>query len=305
MGKYYIGIDGGGTGSTVLISDGKKDVAVLEVNGFNYNSFSKEVLNSNVKQIVFEIEKLGLHQSDIHGIVLGSAGISNATAKGFLTKCFQNAGFTCRMIITGDEVIAMRGAFGTKKGILLISGTGSICYGQNEGGTKRFRAGGYGHIIDDGGSGYALGRDLLSEAVRESDGRAERTILLDAIYQEIKVCSIEELIAYVYDKNHTKKDVASLAVMLNRPEIAELEAVKRIIKNASKELELCVKAVYTKMTADAEQEEIPFVMMGSVLLKNKSLQKQLILDLKEDLPFIKICQPETDAVHGAVMMALM
>ena len=89
-------------------------------------------------------------------------------------------------------------------GCILIAGTGSICTGITEDG-KTARAGGWGHLIDDVGSGYALGRDALTAVVRAQDGRGAKTVLTDLVQKAWKVENIGQLIAETYstaDKSH-------------------------------------------------------------------------------------------------------
>ena len=50
------------------------------------------------------------------------------------------------------------------------AGTGSIVYGRNASGLAA-RAGGWGHMIGDEGSGYWIGREALAAVVRAADGR--------------------------------------------------------------------------------------------------------------------------------------
>ena len=70
-----------------------------------------------------------------------------------------------------DQETALAGALGAPCGMVLIAGTGSICFGRDAV-VKQPGSGGYGHKIDDEGSGYALGRDALAAVVRAQDGRA-------------------------------------------------------------------------------------------------------------------------------------
>lgn len=86
--------------------------------------------------------------------------------------------------LVGDHETALAGALEEPAGVILIAGTGSICYGVNESGAK-FRAGGYGHIIDDAGSAYAIGRDILKAVVRSSDGRQGQTVLKEKKHSAI------------------------------------------------------------------------------------------------------------------------
>ena len=301
--KYYIGIDGGGTKSTVLITDGAKESYSFTVGGFNYNSFPKEEIRENIRQIGSMLKQHGNKVEDCLGICVGSAGTTNEDAVNFLETSFRAYGFDGKLIITGDQVIALRGAFGKKQGILLISGTGSICYGQCENGERTVRAGGYGHLIDDEGSAYAIARDLLHEVVSEADGRKEKTILTGAVFDFLHITSVQQMISYVYDKTHTKKDIAAAAYILTEPRILKLPAVQEILKKHAKELVLCVRAVVSNMKV-CPGEEILLVLAGSTIKNNELFQQNFRQELKKELPQVKIVEAAQDAVHGAVQMLL-
>jgi len=85
-----------------------------------------------------------------------------------------------RVRIVTDAVAALAGATGGGPGVIVISGTGSIAYGvDSEGGTAR--AGGWGWMVDDEGSGYDIGRKAMAAALRAHDGRGEPTTLADKV----------------------------------------------------------------------------------------------------------------------------
>src|SRR5260370_21198938 len=65
----------------------------------------------------------------------------------------------------GDHIIAHRAAFGTSPGVLVISGTGSIAFGRNQGG-ETARAGGWGPNVSDEGSGFWVGREAVTSPFR-------------------------------------------------------------------------------------------------------------------------------------------
>ena len=64
---------------------------------------------------------------------------------------------------------------GDEPGVVLIAGTGSIAYGVNHDGFAA-RAGGWGYVLGDEGSGYWIGRQALAAVVREADGRGPKTL---------------------------------------------------------------------------------------------------------------------------------
>lgn len=80
-----------------------------------------------------------------------------------------------RVRIEGDGVCLISGVLGHNDGASLICGTGSACYIRR--GDRYWHVGGWGHLIDSGGGGYALARMAILAAVREHDGRGAHTLL--------------------------------------------------------------------------------------------------------------------------------
>ncbi|MCD7765884.1 MAG: hypothetical protein LUH53_05115, partial [Lachnospiraceae bacterium] len=204
---YVLGLDGGGTKTDVLLlpyekKGGEKQKGQEEskkqeepllrffVGGINYNSFSKEEIRAHVGQIRDGLTEAGYSLRGCAGVGIGAAGISNPEAGPFLEEVFQSCGFDCPIRIVGDDEAALIGGIGEGPGLLLIAGTGSVCLGQDRAG-RRFRAGGFGHLIDDGGSAYAIACDMLRAIVRASDGRGPETLLEEGVYW-IMVISYEE-----------------------------------------------------------------------------------------------------------------
>ena len=114
---------------------------------------------------------------------------------------------------------------------MLISGTGSVCCGRNDSGTL-FRTGGYGWRVDDEGSGYAIGRDILRAAVRAEDGRGPATVLKQAVLEQLGLPDIPGLVAWMYAPQTGKKEVAALAPLLNQALERQDEAAGLIVRHA-------------------------------------------------------------------------
>ncbi len=94
------------------------------------------------------------------------------------------------------------------KGIALIAGTGSICFGKNGAG-EYARSGGWGHLIGDEGSGYALGRDALAAVARAWDGWGEKTLLSQLLAEQMELDDQKKIISYTYGGD--KGRIAALA----------------------------------------------------------------------------------------------
>ena len=197
----------------------------------------------------------------------------------------------------------MYGAFGEDEGLLLISGTGSICLGQADAGQTRYRAGGFGHLIDDEGSAYAIGRDIAAAVVRAEDGRGPQTVLRDILYGHLGISSSSELVGYVYAMDHTKKEIARLAPLISLPGTESDEACGQIVAKAVAGLLEMVIAVHSKMQARCGRSGFPLVLHGSVLRGNARIAGELTETLFARLPGIRIIQARADAAHGAVGLA--
>lgn len=82
-----------------------------------------------------------------------------------------------------DAVNLISGTLGHGNGCCIIGGTGSSLYARIDG--RIIHLGGWGYLIDTGGSGYAIGRDALLAAFRYCDGRSGKTMLYDLIAQQM------------------------------------------------------------------------------------------------------------------------
>ncbi|MBV9440526.1 MAG: hypothetical protein JOZ24_11085, partial [Candidatus Eremiobacteraeota bacterium] len=86
-----------------------------------------------------------------------------------------------RVVLGHDAPIALAGAVASRPAVVVISGTGSVAYGERADGSA-IRAGGWGYLFGDEGSAFAVARDALALAMR-ADDEGRRTALGDAALQ--------------------------------------------------------------------------------------------------------------------------
>lgn len=300
MKRYAVGLDGGGTKTAVTIVDESGlEVHTFTSGAINYNGQDEASVQASLAEIFREIDRVcgGLHHCA--QVCIGAAGISNPTVTTRLESSVRACGYKGPLFITGDQDTALCGAHNKELGIILIAGTGSICYGKNEAGDTH-RAGGYGYLIDDEGSGYSIGRDLLSVVVRAHDGRLPATVITGMVFEQLGMTSIGQIIGFVYDKQTNKKDIAALAPILSLAcELGDEAALAIADKSAHSLLELVVP-VAEKLS----MQEGDLAMAGSALLKNSFIQTAFINGLKERYPAMTCITPKRDAASGAALMAL-
>lgn len=252
---FIAGIDGGGTHTRIELRDMEnRFVRRGEFGPFNINSIGEPAFRSLLREIFSFCGRM----EDCAGLCVGAAGISNPLVIRILREELELAGFRGKRRFCGDQEIALRGAM-DDPGVAVISGTGSICFGKNAAGVTA-RSGGYGHLIDDGGSGYALGRDVLSSAVRTVDGRAEDHGILQAVCDRLGG-GPEKIVPFVYAPETDKAAIARFsAIALEQADRGDPEAL-RILEEGARQLVQLVAAVQQRL--DLPQCQI--ALLGGLL----------------------------------------
>jgi len=112
--------------------------------------------------------------------------------------------------VVHDACIALDAAFGSESGLVIIAGTGSVVLARTRAGTTR-RAGGWGHLLGDPGSGYAVGRAGLRAVAAAFDGGAD-TALRARVAEAYGVDDRAALLRGVYQEEWALQDVAPLVI---------------------------------------------------------------------------------------------
>lgn len=280
------GIDGGGTHTRLELRDEENRLLRREEFGaFNLNSIGEAAFRALLGEVFAACGDLG----SVSRICIGAAGISNPKVAEILAEELKNAGFSGKWKLCGDQEIALRGAM-DGPGVAVIAGTGSICFGKNAAG-ETARSGGYGHLIDDGGSGYALGREVLSAAVRAVDGRSSDRTLLNAVYAQLGGSNPSDIVSFVYSPSTDKSAIAQFAYLaLEQPAAAD------ILERGAEELAALVAAVQKRLSL----EGCPIALLGG-LLNFENPYRRVVAEALA--PLGTPIAPAHDALWGAAQMA--
>ena len=294
----YCGWDGGGTKTEVCLADEKgKRTASAVFGPLNPNGTSPEQVRETVKHCVDFMATQPGGLPGIGGLVIGMAGISNQNASALLRDALAKAGWTGPLRLAGDQEIALAGAV-EGPGMLLIAGTGSVCCGRDRGG-RLFRVGGYGHLIDDTGSGWAIGRNMLTAVVRAEDGRGCETVLTKLVFEKLKIQSVGELITWLYAPGTGKREVAALASLLPDALAVKDPAAKETARQAAEDLAELAETGWKK----SGLEEGRLAVSGSILLRIPEIRKQLEKRLARTCPGLCVTEPLGTPAEGAAKMA--
>lgn len=299
---YIVGIDGGGTKTAVsiarLTNELPQVVHQFSVGPINVNGGDKAVISQSFQQMFSEIQAVCSDLDSVAQLCIGAAGISNPEVTFFLEQQARSCGYRGGLTITGDQETALYGAQNALEGVILISGTGSICFGVNSKG-QRHRTGGFGHLIDDEGSGYSIGRDLLAVLVQAEDGRIDDSIIPMLVYKRLQMSTVQQVIGMVYDKQATKKDIARLAPILNFAcECGDPHALAIAERSGLQLFKLLVPVLERLDMRDAS-----IAIAGSVLQKSVYIKQALERQLRAHYPQAELKLPIFDAAYGAILIA--
>ena len=288
---FIAGIDGGGTSTKVeLRTEAGRLIGRKKFGPFNMNSIGENGFRTLLQTVFSDCGGM----QDCGSLCVGAAGISNERVRSVLDEELRRAGFSGKLLLVGDQEIALRGAM-EEPGIALISGTGSIAFGKNAAG-ETARSGGYGHLIDDEGSGYALGRDTLSAVVRALDGRGEKTALVEAVFDTLKIGNLQELVAFTYGKDTDKSKIAKVSLLAVQCAQAGDETARAILRKGAEELAILVKAVQRKLDLPG----CKIALLGGLIQEDNAYRRCVAERLQAlGTPVA----PEQDALWGAAQMA--
>jgi N-acetylglucosamine kinase-like BadF-type ATPase len=295
---YYLGVDGGGSKTLAVIVNAQgEEVGRGLAGSSNYTAIGLEQAVQNIFSSVTQaLQPLG-KQIHPHRAWLGLAGFDRPIDSVQLSSHLQE--LASLVHITNDAELAFS-VLPDAIGVVLIAGTGSISLGRNIQG-QATRAGGWGHLLGDEGSGYFLGHQALLAAVRAADGRGPHTCLLDLILQHWQLHTSDDIIGAVYNTTEEKAKIAQLADCVIQAQIAGDTIAHAIVQNAVNELVLTVKTVRQKLGLASDQP-IPLAISGGLLLHQPHFRIQVLEQLHSQLTISDVVQVEQPALSAAQTM---
>ncbi len=254
-----VGVDGGGTKTSAAahsVAHGQTHLAGLVGEGLsgpcNIAFMPLADALGNLKQAV---AACGAAPEQIDSLCAAVAGFSFESRRIDALRELQAIYPNTKIRLVPDYFAAFRGALPGGEGIVVIAGTGSVAFGASSG--KEHRAGGYGYLIDDAGSGYGVGREAVAAVLQQIDGTGPQTSLSQMICEELRVSSWDGLIEAIYGGTVDRVRIASLAKCVARAAKRDGDEVaNRILMRAGGALARLAESVYRNIYTSETQIEI-------------------------------------------------
>jgi N-acetylglucosamine kinase-like BadF-type ATPase len=297
---HVLGIDAGGT-KTVCQLASEDGTLISEARGGGANL--QAVGELQVEKVLHEVMEQALGDRDIvpRAICLGIAGVDRADDEAIVRAIMRRIGYKARILVVNDALVALEAGAPGQPGVVIVSGTGSIAYGRNAAG-EAARAGGWGYVLGDEGSGYWIGRAALRAVLREADQRGQKTALTPLLLRHFDIAQAQGLLHEVYYSNLTPAAIGSLAQCVEEAFRKGDAAAIGILRAAANELESSGLTVARRLGLLGDS--FIFVLAGGIFRAVPWLREELERRLPVAAPASVTKLLDREPAAGAVALAL-
>lgn len=298
MKALYLGIDGGGTGTTVCLIDENQEVLFMaEGKRSSVDTVSFDESFENIKEV---LDTNTLKDYFIQSIFAGVGGIVTDEDKEQLSSRLAHLkGVTEHTLITvGNDVLnALASGLIFDDGMTLIVGTGMAAFGQHK--LRTHKAGGWGYKEGDAGSSYDLGFQAVKKAIRAKDFRIPATDFTKEVSRKIGLNIASDIVPIMNNLSQQRTQMASLAPLVTKhANLGDPHALD-IVNLATTELMLCVKAIYETLKFN----QTTLVVVGSLGNAEGVFNDLLQKKIKSISDKIEITGPKVDPGLAAAILA--
>lgn len=301
----FAGFDGGGTRTTCVLCDSTGNVLGVGYGGrANYHDFGVANAVASLR-IAFDaaLRGSGLERNAIRlEASFGLAGLDSPKDFSTMTGAVSSMKLATSedAIVVNDWRTAVTGAFIDEPGVTLIAGTGCVAAAQRDSGEKVVRVGGWGHIVDDRGSAYDIGREALYAAMRDYDRRGPRTKLLELLMAKLKVSEPQGIIERVYADDMAISEIASLSTVVSEAANDGDRVAKRMLEEKGKILGELVVSAASNLRMLRTRFGVSF--NGGVFRAGEPLLRPLEQTILSSAPFAKLVEAKLPPACGAVIL---
>jgi N-acetylglucosamine kinase-like BadF-type ATPase len=287
-----LGLDVGGTHSRArLVRDG---TVVGEANGPSASlaAAGRDRAGASVRALLGELA-LG-PGAGLDAVCVGAAGTGAAESDAFFVELLSPLTVGGRVVVVNDARIVLA-AGGLTEGVACIAGTGSIAVGVVAG--REERAGGWGYLLGDEGSGYWVVREALRELALRQDTHVPLGALGDAVMGAARCPDMASLLQRWYDRPSPDEWAALAPLVIDCGDPFGEDIAER----TAQALASIVSAVDAQLGG---APGLPVLLAGGLLTQHQEIAERTVGTVKSSLPDADVSVLRDPPVAGAVRLAL-
>ncbi len=286
--KVMIAIEGGSSQTEfILFNEKGKLLSRIVLSGCNPNYISFQNCCAILKH---GIDTLMGITSKISGIFIGASGFDSGNNANKiceeLKSVYGDIKFNCHTDII--NVLSCADIFNGNC-LAATCSAGSVVYAYNNGELSRY--GGWGYMLENGGSAFGIGREAIKAALEEKEGYGKHTLITEYIEKRLGA-GVWDSLPKIYDKG--QYFVASFADEV-------LKAFEKGDAVAISIIEKCTDYLAKRITlaANANPHIKTIVISGSLIAKSNRYLEVL---KKKIPPHLKVIIPSQPPIYGACIM---
>ena len=297
---HAIGLDIGGskTHAVSYLSTASPRTQVVEAYAASANvaSVGETEADAQIAAVLAGLAAQG-HGGTPDVVCAGAAGVDSAAGEERLRTLLSGRIPGGELKVVHDTHLILAAA-SVNEGIVVISGTGSVAWGRTADGATA-RAGGWGYLLGDEGSGYGIARAAVRHVLRRADDRLPADALSTTLLNRCGVASADALLDDFYARPERGYWARRAETVFELADAGD-EASVQIILDAAFSLADFIRQVHRALGRTAD---LPVVLGGGVLVHQPVLGEALRQHLHEDDPHTLITL-DRDPAHGALDLAI-
>ena len=303
---FVMGVDGGATKTLAAVLDLHSGALHL---GHGGPSNEDAVGAAAAVQALLTAADQAIEQAGIASEQLGAAVLAVAGTDTEDVARNVRSARTEAWIVVNDVVAAWATATGGGPGVAAIAGTGSNVFGVGGAGAdaRAWRAGGWGHLLGDEGSGYWLGVQSIKAALRHREASGPATALSEATLAFFGEPSVEAVAARVYSKPLTKGEIAAFAVetakLAERGDAVARELYERGARELGEQIAAVIRQTGLSGGPAGAAQDFPVGLIGSAFKAGPVFVEPLARAIHECAPHARVDTVEMAPVGGSLLLA--
>jgi N-acetylglucosamine kinase-like BadF-type ATPase len=298
--KLFLGVDGGQSHTEAVVADEFGQIWGFGLGGASNHAEipgGRERLRNAVLDSVSSALKIN-PQSEICNPQFASAHFGMSGGADYKEKIIAEIIDAEILKVGHDAPIALASGTGGKCGIVVISGTGSAIYGENNRGEKA-RAGGLGYLFSDEGGGFWLATQAIRLAIKEQDGVIENTGLERLVLDYFKVEKIRDLTTPFYNGKVSREEIASFAQTVHDEAAKGNQVLREQINFGVNCLVESVASVANRLQLI---ENVDVVGVGG-MFQGELFRQLFVENLSRKIPNANFIKPRFRPAIGALLLA--
>jgi N-acetylglucosamine kinase-like BadF-type ATPase len=302
--SYFLGVDGGASSTTCAVANDEGLILGIGHGGPSNHILApggreraRAALGTAVREA---LAAAGLERVEFEAAQFGMTGITPDTdpARALADVLADLLRARVRKI-DNDAAVALAGALACRPGVIVIAGTGSVALGKDPGG-REAKAGGWGYLFGDEGSGFALGSGALRAALHARDGSGPDTVLATRIPEALGR-SVGEAVMAFYEGRLDRARIAALAPVVTAAAANGDAVALSLVRQAAEALATLAAAVIGRLSWPDGTP--PVAPVGGLFKAGPVILGPLRAALEARAPGAVLVPPRFAPAVGALLLA--